>query len=134
MKKIDSVIERSKDGTFTIICNDEMFSGVGNTAEEAKKDMIEQMQFFKKTAVKDGVSYPDFLDEEFDVVYKFDVESLLVYYSGILSLSGMERITGIHQKQLWSYLHGNSKPRRLQVQKIEKALHSLGNEFLSISL
>jgi hypothetical protein len=74
------------------------------------------------------------LDDEFEIVYKFDATSLLEYYSGILSLSGMEKITGIHQKQLWSYLHGKSKPRKPQIVKIENGLHQLGQEFLSISL
>jgi len=65
-------------------------------------------------------SFLEFSFFEIDIVYKFDTESLLEYYSGILSLSGLEKITGIHQKQLWNYLHRKSKPRRAQVEKIEK--------------
>lgn len=134
MKKIEAKIERSADGTFSVYCLQEKFSGMGNTAEEAKKDMIEQMQFFKKTAQEIGFSYPDFLDKEFEVVFKFDPDSLLEYYAGILSLAGLEKVTGIHQKQLWSYLHRKSKPRKSQIEKIEKGLHALGSELMSISL
>jgi predicted RNase H-like HicB family nuclease len=134
MTKIEAIIERSKDGTFSVYCSTEMFNGMGNTAEAAKTDMRQQMDFFKKTAIEDGFSYPDFLDEEFEIVYKFDTESLLEYYSGILSLSGLEKITGIHQKQLWNYLHGKSKPRKAQIEKIEKGLHLLGSELIAISL
>jgi hypothetical protein len=134
MKKIEAVIERSKDGTFSVYCISEMFTGMGDTAECAKSDMLRQMEFYKKTAVEEGFSYPQFLDEEFEIVYKFDTESLLEYYSGILSLSGLEKITGIHQKQLWNYLHRKSKPRRAQIEKIEKGLHTLGSELTSISL
>lgn len=134
MKKIEAKIERSADGTYSVYCLQEKFSGMGNTAEEAKKDMIEQMQFFKKTAQEIGFSYPDFLDNEFEVVYKFDPDSLLEYYAGILSLAGLEKVTGIHQKQLWSYLHRKSKPRKSQIEKIEKGLHALGSELMSISL
>lgn len=134
MKTIEAIIERAKDGTFSVYCSTEMFTGMGNTAEAAKLDMRQQMDFFKKTAIEDGFAYPDFLDEDFEVVYKFDTESLLQYYSGILSLSGLEKITGIHQKQLWNYLHRKSKPRKAQVEKIEKGLHALGSELISISL
>jgi len=134
MKKIEAIIERAKDGTFSVFCSTEMFTGMGNTAEAAKLDMHQQMAFFKKTAIEDGFSYPGFLDEDFEIVYKFDTESLLEYYSGILSLSGLEKITGIHQKQLWNYLHGKSKPRKAQVEKIAKGLHSLGSELITISL
>ena len=111
-----------------------MFIGMGNTAEAAKLDMRQQMDFFKETAIEDNFLYPDFLDEDFEIVYKFDIESLPEYYSGILSLSGLEKITGIHQKQLWNYLHRKSKPRRAQVEKIEKGLHALGSELIAISL
>ena len=134
MKTIEAVIERAKEGTFSVYCINEMFSGMGDTAEAAKMDMRLQMDFFKKAAIEDNFSYPDFLDGDFEILYKFDTESLLEYYSGILSLSGLEKITGIHQKQLWNYLHGKSKPRKAQVEKIEKGLHSLGSELISISL
>jgi len=134
MKKIEAIIERSADGTCTIFCEDEMFSGVGKSPEEAKADMLFQMNFFKGTAIDKSFSYPTFLDEEFDVVYKFDTESLLQYYAGVISPAALERLSGIHQKQLWNYLHGHSKPRKKQVEKIEKALHNLGSELLSIAL
>lgn len=134
MKKIEAIIEKAKDGFYSAHCVTEMFTGGGNTAEEAKKDMLEQMKFYKETAIEDGFEYPAFLDGEFEMVYKFDAESLLEYYSGILSLSGLEKITGIHQKQLWNYLHGKSKPRKAQIEKIEHGLHNLGSELLSISL
>jgi len=134
MKTIEAIIERANDGTFSVYCINEMFTGMGNTAEAAKMDMRQQIDFFKKTAIEDDYTYPGFLDEDFEIVYKFDTESLLEYYSGILSLSGLEKITGIHQKQLWSYLHRKSKPRKAQIEKIEKGLHALGSELIAISL
>jgi hypothetical protein len=134
MKIIEAIIERAKDGTFSVYCSVEMFTGMGNTAEAAKMDMKQQMDFFRKTAIEESFSYPEFLDEDFEIVYKFDTECLLEYYSGILSLSGLEKITGIHQKQLWNYLHRKSKPRKAQVEKIEKGLHALGSELIAISL
>ena len=134
MQKVEAIIERASDGTYSVYCVNEMFSGMGNSAEDAKKDMLSQMDFFKKTATEEGFSYPEFLDEDFEIVYKFDVESLLGYYSGILSLSGMEKITGVHQKQLWNYLHGKSKPRKPQIEKITVGLHNLGCELTAISI
>lgn len=134
MKVIEAIIERAKDGTFSVYCLYEPFSGMGDTPEAAKTNMIEAMQFHKEGCIADGCAYPGFLDDEFEIVYKFDTESLLEYYTGILSLAGLERITGINRKQLWSYSQGRSKPRKAQVQKIEKALHRLGAELSSVSL
>ena len=134
MKKVEAIIERSTDGVCTIYCENEMFSGVGKSPDEAKADMLFQMKFFKETAIEKSFSYPAFLDEEFEVVYKFDTESLLQYYAGVITPAALERLSGIHQKQLWNYLHGRSKPRKQQIEKIEKALHNLGAELMSIAL
>jgi len=134
MKSIEAIIERASDGTFSVYCKDEMFNGMGDTPELAKQNMLEQMQFFKETSKEDGYENPAFLDSEFEVIYKFDTQSLLEYYSGVITPSALERLTGINKKQLWSYLHGRTKPQRTQVDKIEKALHTLDNELSSISL
>ena len=134
MKVIEAIIERAKDGTYSVYCIDEPFSGMGDSPESAKANMIEAMQFHKEGCIEVGNEYPAFLDSEFEIAYKFDTESMLEYYSGILSLAGLERITGINRKQLWSYAHGRSKPRKAQVQKIEKALHRLGAELSTVSL
>lgn len=134
MRQIEATIERAADGTYSVYCVNEPFSGMGDSPESAKADMTEAMEFFKQTSIKDKMEYPQFLDDEFEIVYKFDVKSLLEYYSGILSLSGLEKITKVHQKQLWSYLHTNTKPRKRQVEKIEKGLHNLGKELIGISL
>ncbi|MEK7718630.1 MAG: type II toxin-antitoxin system HicB family antitoxin [Bacteroidota bacterium] len=111
MRKIEAIIERSTEGTCTIYCKNDMFSGVGKSPEEAKADMLLQMNFFKETAIEKSFSYPAFLDGEFEVVYKFDTESLLQYYAGVITPAALERLSGIHQKQLWNYLHDCSKPR-----------------------
>lgn len=134
MTKVEAIVERAGDGTYSVYCTNEMFSGMGDTVEEAQADMLGQMNFFKETATADGHPYPAFLDDDFEVVYKFDTKSLLEYYSGILSLSGLEKITGIHQKQLWKYLHGQANPRRAQIEKIETGLHRFGKELMSTSL
>lgn len=134
MKSIEAIIERASDGTYSVYCKDEMFNGMGDTPELAKKNMIEQIEFFKETSKEDKYIYPPFLDSGYEIIYKFDTQSLLEYYSGVITPAALERLTGINKKQLWSYLHGLSKPRRTQVDKIEKALHKLGNELSSISL
>ena len=77
-------------------------------------------------------SLPEELKGEYEVVFSMDVLSFLEYYSGILSKSGLQRITGINQKQLGHYASGLSKPRAKQRARIEAGLHRLGEELLSI--
>jgi len=42
---------------------------MGNTPEEAKKDMMDAMKFHKETCIKEGIYYPGFLDEPFEVTF-----------------------------------------------------------------
>jgi hypothetical protein len=71
MRKIEATIFRAKDGFYSVHCNDEMFSGGGSTSEEAKLDMLQQMDFFRQTAIEEGFNYPSFLEDNFEIVYKF---------------------------------------------------------------
>ena len=129
MTTIEAIIERAEDGTFDIFCRDEIFSGAGKSIEEAKKDLTRQMEFYKETAVKEGFKYPPFLDEEFEIVYRIDAPSLMKYYvgAGVFSLAGLEKVTGINQKQLWSYLNG-TRPRRRQSERIEAGFRALSRD------
>ena len=132
-KKIQAVIEIAKDGGYGVYCISEPFTGMGHTVEEAKQDMLEGMDLLKRTCIEDGTEYPAILDEDFDIDYKFDVQSFMEYYSGIITPTALGRISGINPKQIWNYMHGVSKPRRAQVDKIENALHKLGRELMNVS-
>lgn len=132
-KKIQAVIEIAKDGGYGVYCISEPFTGMGHTVEEAKQDMLEGMDLLKRTCIEDGTEYPAILDEDFDIDYKFDVQSFMEYYSGIITPTALGRISGINPKQMWNYMHGVSKPRKAQVDKIENALHKLGKELMSVS-
>jgi len=129
MYTVEAILECADDGTFGVYCTKEMFTGMGKTIEEAKQDMLEQMQFYKETAQEMGFKYPEFLDYDYEIHYTVDSLSLMRYYvlSGIFSLAGMEKMTGINQKQLWSYLHG-TKPRKAQSNRITAGFEKLRKE------
>ena len=133
MIKLEAIIERAADGTFDVYCKDEIFSGTGNSIPEAKADMTAQMAFYKNTAISEGFKYPAFLDDEYEIVYSLDAKSLLKYYvdSGFFSLAGLEKMTGISQKQLWTYLHG-TKPREIQANRIVSGFRALNNDLSAL--
>ncbi|MBP3662329.1 MAG: hypothetical protein J6J25_04400 [Bacteroidales bacterium] len=126
MEQITAIIERAADGTYSVYCKDEIFSGMGETIEDAKADMARQMAIYKETAVTEGFKYPEFLDGEYIIDYSIDALSLMIYYinAGIFSLAALEKITGINQKQLWAYTNG-TKPRKAQADKIKAGFLSL---------
>ena len=94
----------------------------------------ESIDFYVECAKEDGTSYPKILDEDYEIVYKFDVQSLLEYYRGIFSFSALQTITGINQKQLSHYATGISKPRPAQAEKIAKGLRKLAKELQVVTV
>lgn len=134
MKKLSAIIEQAADGTWAAYLENEMFSGMGETAETAKKNMMESILFYVTTCKEDGYQYPSWLDGEYEIVYRFDTKSILKYYRGIFTKAALERLTGLNQKQLGDYASGRSRPRPATAKKIERALHALGDELKSLSI
>ena len=108
--------------------------GTSGSFELFKQELQESIDIFVEWAKEDGDEYPSIFDGEYNFEYKFDVESLLCCYNGILSRSALSRITGINEKQLGHYACGRSRPRQAQKVKIINGLHRLGNELLAVTV
>ncbi len=131
MKKVKIVIERSNDLFSAYAENVNGVYGAGNTVSEAKDSIVKAIELLHKY---NKANIPSILKEEYTLVFRFDVESLLNYYKGIFTNAALERITGINQKQFQHYATGLKKPRETQIKKIETALHKLGGELISVKL
>ncbi|MFD1604707.1 type II toxin-antitoxin system HicB family antitoxin [Flavobacterium artemisiae] len=131
MKTIRIIIERKEDGFWGYAENEEAIVGGGETVQECKQDVLDCIETLKEL---DAANKPSFLDREYELIYKFDIPSLLSYYKGIFTNSALERITGINQKQIQHYATGHRTPRAEQRLKIETALHNLGKELLAVEL
>lgn len=94
----------------------------------------ESIDFYVDCARQNQEKYPAVFDGEYEVIYKFDIVSLLAYYKGILSFSALQKITGINQRQLNHYAAGISKPRPQQEEKIRNGLHSLAMTLLTVTV
>jgi predicted RNase H-like HicB family nuclease len=117
-----------------VIIGDGIAVATGKTFEELKIQMRGAVEFHLEGMQEDGDEIPAVFNNEYELVYQFDPESLLRHYNGIFTNAALERLTGINQRQLQRYATGNSKPRAMQAKKIEKALHNLGKELLAVEL
>lgn len=106
----------------------------GCTPEEIKKNIQEAIDFHVQGSLEDGDPIPDIFKHGYSLVFKFDTASLLQYYKGFITLAGLERLTGINQRQLQHYSTSLRSPRIEQKRKIEKSLHDFGRELLSVEL
>lgn len=115
----------------------EGFNGVistGSTPLETKQNIKEAIEFHLEGMREDGDPIPSVFEGEYKLVYKFDTMSLLKYYKGILGNVGIERLTGINNKQLNHYATGHRKPSEGTKQKILNALHQFGEELMTVEL
>ena len=134
MKTIKVIIERAEHNYSAYLDGVDGIVATGSSVEEIEMNMYEAINALIDECKEFGCEVPEELTGDYELVFKMDVKSLLDFYSGIFSKAGLERITGINQKQLWHYASGGRKPRPEQAIKLESALHKLGEELLSISL
>jgi hypothetical protein len=131
MKQIKIIIEKSANHYSAFAENIEGIYGSGSSVLEAKNSIIESIKLFKKY---NKTRIPKILQQEYELIYKFDTQSFLNYYKGIFSNASLERITGIKQKQIQHYASGLKKPRLAQKQKIQNSLKELAAELLTFEL
>lgn len=132
MKQVQIVIEKTINHYSAYAENVEGIYGAGDTPAEAKQSILDATRLFKKYNKAQNI--PAILKGNYELVYRFDAESLLNYYKKVFTNSGLERITGINQRQLQHYSSGLKKPRPAQKKKIQTALHQLGSELMAIVL
>ena len=106
----------------------------GHNIDEIKANIVNAITALLEDCQEYGDEIPEELKGDYSLTFKMDVKSFLEFYTGIFTKSGLERLTGINQKQLWHYASGSRNPRPEQVIKIETALHKLGEELISINL
>ena len=134
MNTLKATIESLEKGYSAYIEGLDGVVATGSTVEEIKTNLIDCLDDYIETCKQLKCEIPEELIGDYRIEFSMDVKSLLTIYSGIFTKSGLERLTGINQKQLWHYANGVSTPRRTQVLKIENALHRLGEELISLHL
>ncbi|MBQ0127470.1 MAG: type II toxin-antitoxin system HicB family antitoxin [Bacteroidales bacterium] len=134
MKKVIVVIERAENNFSAYVQDVDGITATGKTIEEIKTSIINAVEEYKSACRNLGLEVPAELKGDYEIAFELDIQSFLMIYQGIFTKSGLEKLTGINQKQLWHYANGVTKPRQAQRRKIESALHRLGNELLSLSL
>jgi predicted RNase H-like HicB family nuclease len=133
MEKLIIEIGASSNHFGGFAVNVEGVYGAGNTLDECKADILEGLNLMIKNSDKSYCKAPQWLvDGDYEIEYRYDVQSILGYYANVFTKPALERLTGINQKQLHHYATGLKKPREPQRKKIELALHRLGSELLSV--
>lgn len=131
MRQVKAVIERASDGTYSIYSDADdlsyLITGTGKTVEEAKKCFEGGYVDMKRYYEKEGKPF-----EEVEMCYCYDMASFLSYYSKVLSLAGLSRLTGVNPQQLSHYVTGRRNPSPKTVKKIMNAIHAFGHDLSTV--
>ncbi len=130
MEKIKVFIEKSEYGYSAYMEDNDMDYGLigeGKTVKEAVEDFRTAYDEMAELYAGQGRLFT-----EADFEFFYDVASFLQDFAYAFSLAGLERITGINQKQLGHYLNGTSKPSRKTVTKIQANLKTFSDTLSSI--
>ena len=128
---ITALIEKGVDGKYSIFIDDEAYPygiiGTGNTVKEAMEDFSAGYEEMKSYVESTGEVFI-----EAEITFKYDVPSFLQDYAFAFSLAGLERITGVNQKQLGHYISGYRKPSEKTIRKIETGLHNFSRQLAAV--
>jgi len=133
MNKINATLELGKDGYGVWFEELPHVFAFGDTVDEAKKDAKSALDGYIVALSKCNQTIPEILKDEYELIFKFDVDALLKYIDGTVTKTALAKASGIHHSQLSHYSSGLKKPRKQQREKIISGLHKLGRDLLSVS-
>lgn len=132
MKQVRVFVEQGTDGTYSAYLPDDDaldygLIGEGASIEETINDFKAVYEGMKAFYAEQGKQF-----EEVEFKFFYDIPSFLAYYKGRLTLTGLQKLTGISQPQLSQYISGYRRPSKKTVSKIETALHSFADELRQV--
>lgn len=133
MKTVEVIVEHAGKNLSAYIEGAPIIT-VGNDIKEIEKNMKEAVDLYLESCKDLNVDRVEILEGEFELKFKIDAATFINYYSSVFTKAALSRITGINERQLWHYAAGVHKPRKQQLEKIQKGIQSLTKELSAINL
>ena len=133
MKTVEVIVEHAGNNLSAYIEGAPVIT-VGNDVKEIEKNMKEAVELYLESCKEMHIVPVEVLQGEFTLKFKIDAATFINYYSSIFTKAALSRITGINERQLWHYAAGVHKPRKQQLEKIQKGINALTEELAAINL
>lgn len=133
MRAVEVIVENAGDNLSAYIEGTPVMT-VGNDVKEIKKNMKEAVELYLESCQEMNITPVEVLQGEFALKFKIDAATFINYYSNIFTKAALSRITGINERLLWHYAAGVHKPRKQQLEKIQKGINALTEELAAINL
>lgn len=120
---VTAVIERTSDGMFSCSITENLgnygIAGYGDTAEQARADMLTCYEEMKQLNAADGIETP-----EFEITYKYDIQSFFSMFP-FFNISKLASEAGINQSQMRQYASGHAVASEMQYQKLRNTVNKI---------
>lgn len=120
------VIEMASDGGFACYMQETIphfaLLGYGDTAKEAKEDLLQSYEEIKEMLKEDGIEV-----EELTFVWHYDIKSFFDYFD-FLNVSKVAERAGINPSLMRKYTSGVANAGEGQYNKLKKAVDSFSKE------
>ena len=127
--KATVIMEIGSDGLYSCYMVDEVpdfgLVGAGDSANEAKEDLLCAYEEIKEILIEDGKEFPNL---EFE--WKYDMMSFFDYFD-FLKISKVAERAGINASLMRKYVAGVSHPGEKQYKKLNKAVKDFSKELIS---
>ncbi|WP_440441008.1 antitoxin HicB [Phocaeicola coprocola] len=133
MRTVEVIVEHAGNNLSAYIEGAPVIT-VGNDVKEIEKNMKEAVELYLDSCNEMNIAPVEILQGEFTLKFKIDAATFINYYSSIFTKAALSRITGINERQLWHYAAGVHKPRKQQLEKIQKGINALTEELAAINL
>lgn len=133
MRTVEVIVEHAGNNLSAYIEGAPVIT-VGNDVKEIEKNMKEAVELYLESCKEMNIAPVGILQGEFTLKFKIDAATFINYYSSIFTKAALSRITGINERQLWHYAAGVHKPRKQQLEKIQKGINALTEELSAINL
>ena len=133
MKTVEVIVEHAGNNLSAYIEGAPVIT-VGNDVKEIEKNMKEAVELYLDSCKEMNIAPVEVLQGEFTLKFKIDAATFINYYSSIFTKAALSRITGINERQLWHYAAGVHKPRKQQLEKIQKGINALTEDLAAINL
>ena len=133
MKTVEVIVEHAGNNLSAYIEGAPVIT-VGNDVKVIEKNMKEAVELYLDSCNEMNIAPVEILQGEFTLKFKIDAATFINYYSSIFTKAALSRITGINERQLWHYAAGVHKPRKQQLEKIQKGINALTEELSAINL
>ena len=133
MRTVEVIVEHAGNNLSAYIEGAPVIT-VGSNVKEIEKNMKEAVELYLESCKEMNIASVEILQGEFTLKFKIDAATFINYYSSIFTKAALSRITGINERQLWHYAAGVHKPRKQQLEKIQKGINALTEELAAINL